>query len=192
VAITGPVSKHTDRPRLICSKNSTTFGDSSAGPLPIRAGSIGKNQAETLGYAVAQRGLVAPDRETCCQILAWQAILKVEEHAYYVRFSVMRKALAAKNMLPATHRRALAHSRNIGMDYPPSSGSFVRPFRGTSTRATLAHLRMVMADEMESAVAALIVQYRIERMARRVGWVATGLGLLLLIMLLMWVFRINP
>jgi hypothetical protein len=51
---------------------------------------------------------------------------------------------------------------------------------------------MVMADEMVSAVAALIVQYRIERMARRVGWVATGLGLLLLIMLLMWVFRINP
>lgn len=38
----------------------------------------------------------------------------------------------------------------------------------------------------------LIIQHRVERMSRRVGWVAAGLGILILAMLLMWVFRLNP
>jgi len=43
-----------------------------------------------------------------------------------------------------------------------------------------------------AAVERLVVQHRIQRMSRRVGWVAAGLGILILAMLLLQLFRLNP
>lgn len=38
----------------------------------------------------------------------------------------------------------------------------------------------------------LIIQHRIERMARRIGWVAAAFGIVILTMLLLQLFRLNP
>ncbi len=53
--------------------------------------------------------------------------------------------------------------------------------------------RTIPAQGTERAsIERLIVHHRIERMARWVGWVAAGLGFLILAMLLLQLFRLNP
>ena len=49
-----------------------------------------------------------------------------------------------------------------------------------------------ISESLRASVEALIVQYRVERMAHRVGWAAAGLGILIFAMLLLQLFKLNP